>query len=308
MNHCEELASSTNRSGPAFLPVWEDLTLSRVELRGIVVGCTPVGSTGFQLNIDDGTGRIPALIWSHENQQDFASINVYHNTFVSVKGQLNVFRGLLQVKIDHIECIAQEEEPTEEMLWWMDVKEEWERLAAATRASHSSDLCPCLCHSGIGVACKSLGDASVWPAIFNRAVAVISTALRQTKPSSLTISNIVDLVKSSTHVSSSLQAWSCLCDCATVQAVSDLVSQGFAFRSPNARISIRSDRLTVQQTEPEPLPRYPSSQLTDLLESQLDSVPPRQFSKPKFMSASQAYSSNRETASYLYCVVLLELT
>jgi hypothetical protein len=306
MSHCEELFSSTTRSGPAFLPIWEDLTLSRVELRGIVVGCVPVGSTGVQLNIDDGTGRIPALIWSHENEQDFASINGYHNTFVSVKGQLNVFRGLIQVKVDQIECIAREEEPTEEMLWWMDVKEEWERLAASTRASHSSELCPCLCHSGIGVACKCLGDASVWSPIFNRAVAVISTALRLTRISSLTISNIVDLVKTSTTVSSSLQAWSCLCDCATVQAVSELITQGFAVRFPNARISIRNERLPVQLTEPEPLPRYPLSQLTDMMESQLDS--PKQFSKPKFMSASQAYSSNQQTASYLYCVVLLELT
>ena len=243
--------------------MWEGLTISRVEIRGIVIGCHAIGSSGYQCNIDDGTGRISVVVWTAEEDCKFPSIYELHNNFVSVKGHLTGFRTEIQIRVDEIGIIAHEEHPTEESLWWLEVKDEWESMAASMK--NSSMPCPCLCHSGSNVPCRSLGRPPVWSAAFNRAVAVISSALRTIEPSQVTISDLVELVKSSIAFSASVKAVACFADCATVEAVRQLLQEGYAkrFEKSAGLIRIFSTKPTTRAVVEEDYPRYPSSQIVD---------------------------------------------
>ena len=272
--------SVSSRKGPVFLMAWDDLSLSKVHVRGVVIGCSPIGSTGYQLSLDDGSGRISLVLWTStdEGSASHPPVEKLYNRFVAVQGSLIGFRSSVQIRIDSISVVATEEEPTEECLWWLHVREEWERLAALARKSAlgetESQICPCLCHSGSAVACRTLGEASAWPHTFVRAVAVVSSALRTaaaTSPLSLSLLETVQLVKSNLPFSPSLQTMKCLSDCATVAAVRTLTRTKFIQQQLGGQFIIHSSPTeeTVKPASPTDEPRYPqtpadfSSQLTD---------------------------------------------
>jgi hypothetical protein len=145
--------SGPKRKGVVFLEPWHGLVLSKLEVRGVVIGFMRIGTGGYQLLIDDGTGRISAVAWESDGPQVLPKINPesIYNKYVSVRGTLVGFRAEIQIRIESVDIIS--DEPTEEQLWWLDVKEEWENLAAKSRAEISpsdNPYCPCLCHAGTG--------------------------------------------------------------------------------------------------------------------------------------------------------------
>ena len=261
----QSISEINQRRGPIFLTVWEDLTISKVEIRGVAIGCHSIGSSGYQLTIDDGTGRISAVVWTVDQEANFPSIYDLHNHFVSIKGQLTGFRKEVQIKVEEIRVVALEEQPTEEALWWLDVKDEWEALAAAR--GNNSMTCPCLCHSGSKVACRSLGNPSVWSRSFNRAVAVISTALRAVEPVEVTVSDLTQLVKETLSLSASIQASPCFSDCATVEAIRQLLGEGYATRSNASSGLIRISSVLPIEAEHrhsnQEFSRFPLTQVFD---------------------------------------------
>ncbi len=240
----------------------------------------------------------------HENEESSLSAYRFYNHFVSLKGQLSGFRSSLQLKIDEIDIIGKEEEPTEEMIWWTEVKSQWERLAASARSSGarspSNASCPCLCHSGNCIPCRCLGDSMVRPATFNRAVAVISTALRIASPSRVSMTDLVELTKSCASASTSLHNLKCLADCATVEAVRQLSRHGFVTRDNSGKFTIFSSRLSEpirSDASNEYLPRYPLTQSLDSTQSLTQPTERVAKSEAKFFSASQAFYDNRNISN-----------
>lgn len=208
-------AANTKRKGTVFLQAWSDLVFSRVEVRGIFVGSIRIGDNGFQLTIDDGTGRIACVAWMDEQKKVTVPLpepEAMYNRFVMVRGVVIGFRQEVQVKIESLELIATSEEPTEEALWWFEVKEEWETLAAISRKSTvqsgHDDICPCLCHACSGSVCRTLGSPWAWSRSFNMAVAVVSSALKRlgasrTSAVDISVGDVLAWTASSAEVSPS---------------------------------------------------------------------------------------------------------
>jgi hypothetical protein len=280
------------RKGNVFLEAWDGLVISRVEIRGIAIGITRFGEGGLQVVIDDGSGRVTAIAWNSTPGQPslIPPPNVFYNKFVSVKGQLSGFRSELQLRIDDIVVIADGEEPTEECHWWLDVKEQWENLAASARSATlapstntTNHCCPCLCHSsmsGLPTPCRTLGKPSCWPPSFVRAVAVLSSTIRALPtpggpPIQFTLAEIIDRVKQNLGESQSLSASACYPDCATVEAVRELTR--LRFMEPHGdslllRHSPPSDEITIPIPSPDRLPRYPMTPMETLLTQPNQSV------------------------------------
>jgi hypothetical protein len=259
-----------------------------------VIGCHAVGSSGFQFTVDDGTSRISAVVWVFENEAKFPSAHSLYNKFVSVSGTLVGFRTDIQIKVDSISVIAEEEECTEEGIWWFDVQQEWESLASAARSAPKADFaCPCLCHSGSNIPCRCLGSPSVWSPVFNRAVSVISTALRTVTPSGLSMSELVKLVSESSSLSPCLQASPCVPDCATAEAMRQLLREGYASRiGDTGKFRVASQPEQSTPVDHQRFSRYPLSQPPDQEDDAM--VPETEFkpkSKPKFISACDAFPS-----------------
>jgi hypothetical protein len=273
------------RKGNVFLEPWEGFVLSRIEVRGVAIGIIRFGDSGLQIVVDDGTGRITAVAWGSSMEQSTVCPppHTFYNKFVSIKGQLSGFRTELQIRIEDFAVIADQEEPTEESHWWLDVKDQWENLAVAARfrtistSSSSSDhCCPCLCHSsmvGVPTPCRTLGKSSYWPPSFVRAVAVVSSALRSlTRPNSspiaLSLTEIIGLVKANLAESSSLSVHECYPDCATVEAVRELTRFGF-IEPHDETLLIHHDnqRQEVHESPKENVdcPRYPMTPIETLL-------------------------------------------
>jgi hypothetical protein len=281
--------------GTTFLSPWEGLAFNHVEVRGIVVGCHAIGNSGYQMSIDDGTSRIAGVIWNHDNGSNEPGISDVYNRFVSIRGQLAVFRRETQVKVDELMLFPTEEEPTEEALWWFEVKEEWESLAAnAVRLQHEEGeikvRCPCICHCGpSGTPCRCLGKPSSWSPYFNKAVAVIASALRTMAPCSISIENLVLFVKEASSASAYLRAAPCLADCASVEAVRYLIREGYASRSdrgPFVNIFLEVDSNTSRDDVGNHS-IYPLSQVIEPDGSDLPVLGPPRKGNPKFSSASQ---------------------
>ena len=205
-----------------------------------MIGSHRVGANGFQITLDDGTGRIGAVVWiTEQNPVMHPAPEALYNRFVSVRGQLTGFRSEIQIKVESVTVIASESEWIEESLWCMEVKDEWEELAALGRKATVSDraigICPCVCHSAGGTPCRTIGSVMSWPHSFSRAVAVMSSALRILAASSsllvtLSMSEIVSMVNDNLPSSPSLQAVKCYKDCAIVQAVRDLIKLKYIIR------------------------------------------------------------------------------
>lgn len=289
-----ESTGPTQRRGSIFVTAWEGLTINKVEIRGIVIGSHAIGSSGFQVSIDDGTGRISAVSWISESDSMGSTIHNVYNKFVSAKGTLVGFRTEIQLKVDSLTVIAQEEEATEEGLWWLDVKDEWENLASSSRSDSKADVsCPCLCHSGSNIPCRCLGSPSVWSPAFNRGVILISSALRTVTPSGLSMSDLVKLVQESCTISPTLQSSSCLADCGTVEAMRQLLREGYATRiGDTGRFRIVSKLEAPIELDHQRFSRYPESQLGEDPDECLQPIePPKPRSKPKFISACDAFPS-----------------
>ena len=209
--------------------------------------------------------------------------HTFYNKFVSIKGQLSGFRTELQIRIEDFVVIADQEEPTEECHWWLDVKDQWENLAVAARfetISTSSALsphcCPCLCHSsmvGGPSPCRTLGKSSFWPHSFVRAVAVVASALRSlTRPNSppitLSLTDIIRLVKSNLAESSSLSVHECYPDCASVEAVRELTRFGYIETHDEALLIYNENQRQEKIDSPkeiESCSRYPMTPIETLL-------------------------------------------
>ena len=259
-----------------------------MEVRGIAIGITRFGEGGFQITVDDGSGRITAVAWNSSTPQS-SSIpppSVFYNKFVSVKGQLSGFRTELQIRVDDLVVIADREEPTEECHWWLDVKEQWENLAASARwktiasaDGESTPFCPCLCHSsmaGVLTPCRTLGKSSYWPPSFVRAVAVISSTIRSLSkpddsPVRFSLSQMINLVKQNLGESPSLSAHVCYPDCATVEAVRELTRFRFIESDGEDSLILRHDpsmkdkEMDLCRIPRNDVPRYPMTPMETLL-------------------------------------------
>ena len=276
--------SPQKRKGLIFVSPWDDLSFSRVHVRGVVTNCTAIGSSGFQISVDDGTGRICGVFWIKNDDSSPIKPERLFNSFVSMKGQLAGFRSEMQIRIDDVSIIATDEEPTEESLWLLEVREEWESLAARKVSSG----CPCLCHTFNGVSCKALGSPAVWSDSFNRAVAVVSSSLRLAAASESNsvvetcMNEIVNLVQSNCNESPSLSYRRCFPSCAVVESVRDLIKKGF-IRKEEQRLFLYSHSVTDTLTI-NPLiskePRFPQTPV--VVPSQ---GPPKNRSVPKFFAA-----------------------
>lgn len=276
-------SSPHKRKGIVFLTPWEDLTFSKVHVMGVVTSCSTIGSSGFQISIDDGSGRICGVWWSKERGSTM-NPEIFYNRFVSVRGHLTGFRSELQIRIDEISIVTTDEEPTEESLWWLDVKEEWESLAARK----VSGACPCLCHTFSGVPCKAMGTSTAWPDSFVRAVLVISSTLRLAAGSEFrshvktTLSEIVSLTKMHAKESSSLSLVPCFSDCAVVEAVRDLLKKQFIRKEKELLYIYSAPQIsqTPQSFDVSDEPRFPPTPVV---------VPsqgvPKERSKPKFFGS-----------------------
>jgi hypothetical protein len=191
-------------------------------VRGIVLGCARVGGAGYQLTVDDGTGRMGCVIWTEESST-FDPVHIY-NKYVSIMGQLIGFRSDIQIRADSWSIVTDTEEPTEEGMWWLDVQTTWESLAVGSTAR----LCPCMCHVHCG-GCTTLGDSTSWNPAFSRAVLVISTALRSLaamQPSGVyaaSLLSLTQLVKDNMSRSPAVNAHPCFPKCATSAAVHQLM-------------------------------------------------------------------------------------
>jgi hypothetical protein len=218
-----------------------------------------IGTGGYQLLIDDGTGRISAVAWESDGPQVLPKINPesIYNKYVSVRGTLVGFRAEIQIRIESVDIIS--DEPTEEQLWWLDVKEEWENLAAKSRAEISpsdNPYCPCLCHAGTGnTCCKTLGNRPPsWPPEFNKAVAVIKSTLRSiaaNRDFKASISEIVRMLRDNQRDSPTLAIIDCLPDCAGVEAVRELIE---------SQCAVAGDEITLL-SKPMPEDRAPDQKL-----------------------------------------------
>lgn len=272
------------RKGLVFLSPWDDLSFSRVHVRGVVTNCTAIGSSGFQISVDDGTGRICGVFWTKNDDSSPIKPERLFNSFVSIKGQLAGFRSEVQIRIDDVSFIATEEEPTEESLWLLEVCEEWESLAARKVSSG----CPCLCHTFNGVSCKALGSPAAWSDSFNRAIAVVSSSLRLAAASESNsvvetcMNEIVSLVKGNCNESPSLSYKNCFPSCAVVEAVRDLIKKGF-IRKEAQRLFLYSHPVTDTFTN-KPFfseePRFPQTPVVAPSQG-----PAKNRSVPKFFAA-----------------------
>jgi hypothetical protein len=281
-----------------FIQPWEDLCFSRVNVCGIIIGCSRIGESGYQFILDDGTGRINCIQWTTEKDENIVNPERFHNKLVSVSGQLHGFRSSIQVKAESIELLATSEEPTEETLWWTEVMEEWESLAACSRTrtvgTNISEVCPCLCHASTSSCCRLLGLPGDRPGAFNRAVGVLSTAFKTLAISSqkprinLTYRKILELVDTNKAISSSLQAIDCFAFCATRESVRQLMKTGWISQNDRDSFSIHppTSRPVANQTTSSPEePRYP---LTPF-ESQCSQLLPfKEHSVPKFRSSGSS--------------------
>ena len=292
----EKIAGS--RRGAVFLRAWDDLSISKVHVRGVVIGCTPIGSTGYQITVDDGSGRIGVVLWTSSEEASEVTtshppVEQLYNRFVAVQGQLIGFRSSVQIRAQSVTIVATEEEPTEECLWWLFVRDEWEGLAATARKSALSEserqVCPCLCHSGSGIPCRTLGDMAAWPHTFVRAVTVVSSTLRNVAgtadPLVLTLEDTVRLVRENFVHAPSLQTMKCLVDCATVAAVRDLTRLKYIHQQLDGRLLIRpiSNEGGTSPTAHQSEPRYPQTPAE--YSSQTSESPPKKLhSEPKFYS------------------------
>ena len=271
------------------MEAWAGLVISRVEVRGIAIGVTRFGEGGLQITVDDGSGRITAVAWNVTPGQPskLPPPNVFYNKYVSIKGQLCGFRTELQLRVDDLEVIADEEEPTEESHWCLDVKEQWENLAAsarsatiATSSETSVNCCPCLCHSsmtGVPTACRTLGNPSSWSPSFARAVAVLSSAIRaltNKTPIHVSLSDLINLVKENLGESASVSAHDCYADCATVEAVRDLTRLRYMEPDGDSLLLFPGPKVeqTVPRKIPQEYPRYPMTPMETLLTQPNQSV------------------------------------
>ena len=192
------------RKGPVFLEPWAGLSFTKVEVHGVVVSEHAVGGDGGRsLTIDDGTGRISAMIWF----KDQPSTSLVGKQ-LGVQGNLLAFRDTIQVRVDTLIPEDDADEPIEECIWWLSVKEEFESLVASSRKSLGGDFCPCMCHVSNGV-CFCIGSIKDWSPSFVRAVAVVSAGL----PSALPVARLIELASQSPSLHG------CLAHCATVQAI-----------------------------------------------------------------------------------------
>jgi hypothetical protein len=274
------------RKGNIFLEPWEGLVISRVEIRGNVIGVTRFGEGGHQIVVDDGSGRISCIAWDSYGGQTLGlpPVSTFYNKFVAIRGQLTGFRAELQIRVDDLLVIADQEEPTEECIWWLDCKKQWEELAAAARFTtvnrskgDSAHFCPCLCHSAASAtSCQTLGSYSSWPSPFTRAVSVLCSTLRamvraRTMPIRIPLPDLVKLVKEHVGESYSIGRHSCYPDCATVEAVRELTREGF-IEPDGAFLIVRSEpalsTITTEQGPAEELStlnRYPMTPAETLL-------------------------------------------
>ena len=255
-------SGSMKRKGLVFLEPWDGLTITKVEVRGVVTGVQPIGEGGSQLSLDDGTGRISVVVWKGESAASPVPEALF-NRFVSAKGPLMGFRTEVQVRSDFLALIADEEECTEESLWWLAVKEEWECLAAAARMKltrySKTEVCPCLCHSA-GGACACLGSIQTWPPSFVRAVSVVEAVVRTVARthSKLTLSTeeLVGEIKACKD-SECLSRLPCYSDCVTVQAIRELIKSGFIEKSSCGKLKILSSPNQPTSLLPLDEPKYP---------------------------------------------------
>ena len=255
-------STSTKRKGVVFIDPWEGLSISEVEVRGVVVGAHAFGDGGgWQISLDDGTGRVTAIVWK------IGDCGHLFNRFVSIQGVLVGFRQELQIRVENISVIATSEEPTEEQLWKIDLVREFEGLASLARqqtlSSATASTCPCMCHSASGRPCEALGKPETWPAAFVRAVAVINTAVDKMYPHSK-IPPISELIENVIRSKSpSVLIMHCFPECATVEA---------------ARMRLRSvtcEEKKILQEEPK-YPQTPFDPATQYTQKQHD------FPEPKF--------------------------
>jgi hypothetical protein len=254
----------TRRKGQIFLEAWHGQVFSKLEIRGIVTGVVKIGTGGYQYSIDDGSGRISAVAWDPDGPQALPKVppESYYNKYVSITGSLTGFRTEIQIRIESINIIAETEEPVEEQLWWLEVKEEWEDLASrSTIMSSDTPFCPCLCHAGTGKTdCKTLGDPSSWPSDFNKAVAVIKSALRSMPTDWTDLQDIIKMLRENQKSSASLPVMECLPDCAGVEAVRQLIQSHCAELLCDGRLRI-SNRPVREDIAPldssSDLNRYP---------------------------------------------------
>jgi len=260
------------RKGPIFLEAWEGRVISKVEIRGIIISSVRIGTGGYQVSIDDGSGRISAVIWNSDGGLPSVALETFHNKYVSMRGTLVGFRSEMQLRIEAIDLIATSDEHTEEQLWWLDVKEEWENFAAKSRSkiignSVGSDFCPCLCHSGSGeTACRTIGTPSSWPPSFCKAVAVISSTLRS-YGGEHSLCAIIELLKAHQKESPSLATVACFSDCAGVEAVRQLVNAKYiSTRAHSGSLIIHTQPQQHATTDsPTECPRYPMTPAETLL-------------------------------------------
>ena len=256
------------------------------------------GSNGINITIDDGTGRLSAVAWNSESAPPLLpNLDMVHNSFVSIKGQLSVFRSEVQLKIESFQIIP--DEVTEECLWWIDVKEEWETIAALFRrdliTQTSEQLCPCKCHSLSGTLCSTIGSPESLPHSFSRAVAVVCSALRSLASSqpgntvTLSHAEMLDMIKE--NLSESLKVLPCYPDCASVESIRRLIRAKYISRSFSQPGKLVIHACPVQDapstiTTSASQPRYPltPSEYTQSLASQQPVVKFR--GDPKFTCAS----------------------
>ena len=298
-------AHITKRKGTVFLQAWSDLVFSRVEVRGIVVSSVRIGDNGFQLTIDDGTGGIACVAWMDEQKKVTVNLpepDAMYNKFVMVRGVVAGYRTDVQIKIESLKLIATSEEPTEEALWWFEVKEEWETLAALSRRSTvqsaHDDICPCLCHACSGSVCRTLGNPSAWSRSFNMAVAVVSSALKRLGASrssavDISVGDVLAWVASNVEVSPCLVLLNCSPHCAVFEAFNQLLREGVINRISGNRFQLSWSRKCPEEPEPEIAsePRYPLTpfELSQVSQPVIDASRPGRaggISRPLFRATS----------------------
>jgi hypothetical protein len=107
--------------------------------------------------------------------------------------------------------------------WIVDVKEEWERLAgeARLRRAGGCEFCPCLCHVTNGD-CRTVGMNFQNEFLFS--VLKIKSAISNFE-NEIKFCELIRLIKINSNNFRFLQK--CLPDCASVEAINQLVSEGY---------------------------------------------------------------------------------
>ncbi len=259
------------------------------------MGCTRIGDAGCQLLLDDGTGRVTCVLWSSEDSTPPNPSRVY-NKYVSISGQLLGFRSEVQVRVESIVVLTDTEEPTEECLWWMDVKDHWEALAVGSTKRE----CPCMCHVVLGQ-CSVIGFS--FPPSFARAVHVLSSALRSLAASQpggyfeTSLEELLALVKDNLCKTPSVSAHACFATCAVAEAVRQLTRWKCVSRSSEGvvRFSIFPSPIPESTLgSPQDSLRYPATprEISQSLDDSAATVQPGKYMGqiPKFSAASSPWN------------------